>query len=322
MIKDADTYYFHKDHLKSSTVVTDYTGEEANVAQKTEYLPFRMDRSNTGNVTDYKFTDQELDGTTDPGLYGSSGLYNYDARMYDPVIGLFVMADSVVPDYTDPQSLNRYSYCRNNPLIYVDPSGHQSIPSEEEILYLMREGDEWDIPDVSEVPEVRTGAALRCHLEHYNVHLGISWPRGGFPGIGAGEVHGSGDAMGYDDEGNFAISIKPLGSSSAKTYNSGMIQMQAQTHSYKNLPTWTEWYEWYGGSNESIAKALAIIDITTGTIEMSVAAGMEIVAFGSYFLGPPAWATVSPLMAALGISTGFDAYGRIMTGAEKLESLK
>jgi hypothetical protein len=29
-----------------------------------------------------------------------------------------------VPHPTDPQSLNRYSYCRNNPLKYIDPSGH------------------------------------------------------------------------------------------------------------------------------------------------------------------------------------------------------
>jgi len=29
-----------------------------------------------------------------------------------------------VPNMFDPQSLNRYAYCRNNPLIYVDPSGH------------------------------------------------------------------------------------------------------------------------------------------------------------------------------------------------------
>ncbi|VBB46351.1 hypothetical protein TRIP_B40244 [uncultured Desulfatiglans sp.] len=29
-----------------------------------------------------------------------------------------------MPDPTDPQLLNRYSYCRNNPLMYVDPSGH------------------------------------------------------------------------------------------------------------------------------------------------------------------------------------------------------
>jgi len=30
-----------------------------------------------------------------------------------------------VPDPYNPQSLNRYSYCLNNPLIYTDPSGHE-----------------------------------------------------------------------------------------------------------------------------------------------------------------------------------------------------
>ena len=62
------------------------------------------------------YTDQELDSET--------GLYNYDTRLYDPVIGRFISPDSVVPDWYDPQSLNRYSYCRNNPLRYTDPSGH------------------------------------------------------------------------------------------------------------------------------------------------------------------------------------------------------
>ncbi len=32
--------------------------------------------------------------------------------------------DSIVPDPTNPQSLNRYSYGYNNPIKYVDPSGH------------------------------------------------------------------------------------------------------------------------------------------------------------------------------------------------------
>ena len=62
------------------------------------------------------YTDQELDTET--------GLYNYDARMYDPLIGRFISPDSMVPDLYDPQSLNRYSYTRNNPLKYTDPSGH------------------------------------------------------------------------------------------------------------------------------------------------------------------------------------------------------
>jgi hypothetical protein len=42
-------------------------------------------------------------------------------------IGRFVSADSLVPDPTAPQSYNRYSYTRNNPLNRIDPSGHQDL---------------------------------------------------------------------------------------------------------------------------------------------------------------------------------------------------
>lgn len=52
------------------------------------------------------------------------GLYNYNARLYDPVIGRFISADTVVPDFSNPQDLDRYAYCGNNPLNSIDPSGH------------------------------------------------------------------------------------------------------------------------------------------------------------------------------------------------------
>jgi len=55
----------------------------------------------------------------EPGL----GLYFYRARWYDPVIGRFLQADTLVPNPGDPQSLNRYAYVLNNPLRLVDPSG-------------------------------------------------------------------------------------------------------------------------------------------------------------------------------------------------------
>ena len=48
----------------------------------------------------------------------------YNARYYDPALGRFLAADSMVPDPANPQSLNRYSYTLNNPLRYTDPSGH------------------------------------------------------------------------------------------------------------------------------------------------------------------------------------------------------
>jgi uncharacterized protein RhaS with RHS repeats len=51
-------------------------------------------------------------------------LYDYNARYYDPTVGRFVSADSIVPGAGNPQSLNRYSYTLNNPLKYTDPTGH------------------------------------------------------------------------------------------------------------------------------------------------------------------------------------------------------
>ena len=116
LIKEDDgTYFFHKDHLGSTSFLTDGTGQIVN--QTTEFLPFGLERDDSGqDTTDYKFTDQELDAST--------GLYNYDARLYDPVLGTFISPDSIRQDDYDPQGLNPYAYCRNNPLKYVDPSGH------------------------------------------------------------------------------------------------------------------------------------------------------------------------------------------------------
>jgi hypothetical protein len=45
-------------------------------------------------------------------------------RWYDAQLGRWISADSIVPDYANPQSFNRYSYVYNNPLKYVDPTGH------------------------------------------------------------------------------------------------------------------------------------------------------------------------------------------------------
>jgi hypothetical protein len=43
-----------------------------------------------------------------------------------PYINRFLSADSIVPGYANPQSLNRYSYVNNNPLRYSDPTGHRA----------------------------------------------------------------------------------------------------------------------------------------------------------------------------------------------------
>lgn len=51
------------------------------------------------------------------------------ARYYSPLLGRFLSADTLVQSPSDPQALNRYAYTRNNPLRYVDPSGHCFEPA-------------------------------------------------------------------------------------------------------------------------------------------------------------------------------------------------
>jgi RHS repeat-associated protein len=111
------TLYYHTDHLGSSTVVT---GESGNIEQAIVYEPYGRTRASYGPTdVHHKFTGQELDDST--------GLYHYNARYYDPALGRFLSADTIVPDPANPQSLNRYAYARNNPLVYSDPSGHCEI---------------------------------------------------------------------------------------------------------------------------------------------------------------------------------------------------
>ncbi|MBI5897227.1 MAG: RHS repeat-associated core domain-containing protein [Desulfobacterales bacterium] len=115
MIKSSgQIYYFHQDHLGSSAVLTDATGVKS---QQTDYLPYGGQRGASAiSATNYAFTGQEKDPET--------GLYNYNARLYDPAAAVFVTADSVVPNPMSSMAFHRYGYCGGNPLIYTDPSGH------------------------------------------------------------------------------------------------------------------------------------------------------------------------------------------------------
>ena len=44
--------------------------------------------------------------------------------MYDSIVARFLQEDTYTGDKNDPLSLNLYTYCANNPLIYDDPTGH------------------------------------------------------------------------------------------------------------------------------------------------------------------------------------------------------
>jgi RHS repeat-associated protein len=96
------------------------------------YKPFGEVREAVGETpTDYTYTGQREEA--------DFGLHYYVARWYDSSIAHFVQADTIVPGAGNPAAWNRYGYVLNNPLTYVDPSGHWPV------------GDDVDISKLSEI---------------------------------------------------------------------------------------------------------------------------------------------------------------------------
>ncbi|KAF0200212.1 MAG: RHS repeat-associated core domain-containing, partial [Bacteroidetes bacterium] len=106
-------YYFHPDHLGSSTLLTDNLG---NPYQFFLNLPFgetMAEQKATGTFTNpYLFNGKELDEET--------GLYYYGARYYNPRYSLWLGVDPMVEKYT---GITPYNYCVNNPVTFLDIDG-------------------------------------------------------------------------------------------------------------------------------------------------------------------------------------------------------
>jgi RHS repeat-associated protein len=154
------------DHLGSVSVTLWANGT---IRSQLRYDPWGKQRyAQNITPTGYRYTAQRFDDKL--------GLYDYQARYYDPHIGRFISADVVVPQSSRltpltvgfhetmfleqangenrqlmeygpasnwsgrlkqqlgvpagpaaPQTLNRFAYANNNPLVYTDPTGHDSV---------------------------------------------------------------------------------------------------------------------------------------------------------------------------------------------------
>lgn len=111
---DGELYYLLGDHLGSTTVVAD---EQGNEVGHVVYDPYGEVLTSTLplTVTDRLFTGQRYESDL--------GLYDYRARFYDPLVGSFVQADTLVPEVGQPRRWNRYGYVDGNPLNFTDPPG-------------------------------------------------------------------------------------------------------------------------------------------------------------------------------------------------------
>jgi len=108
---DGTKWFYHNDHLGSSTLVTDEAG---NAIANYSYAPYgEVVLSSSDEVKLY--TGQFNDELTEQ--------YYYGARYYIPAIGKFGQADPITPNPYKPQTLNHYAYVSNNPYRYTDPDG-------------------------------------------------------------------------------------------------------------------------------------------------------------------------------------------------------
>ncbi|HBC71165.1 MAG TPA: hypothetical protein DCZ38_00070, partial [Coxiellaceae bacterium] len=102
--------------------VTDITDENGNVKQHFSYTPFGEQKQTKGAVPYHPITYKGFTGHEEINVDGID-LIHMDGRIYDPVVGRFLSADPYIQDPGNSQSLNRYSYCINNPLAFTDPTG-------------------------------------------------------------------------------------------------------------------------------------------------------------------------------------------------------
>ena len=122
MIVDGTKYYFRKNIFGDVVEIYNESGakcaEYAYDAWGTMYIT--LDTEGVGSLNPFRYR----------GYYMVSciGLYYLTTRFYDYMTGRFLNADvpSICFDdgLTLPEGCNLYSYCRNNPISYVDPTGH------------------------------------------------------------------------------------------------------------------------------------------------------------------------------------------------------
>jgi RHS repeat-associated protein len=105
------TLYYHDDYSGSVSLITNGSGW---VVEQTFYDPYGAILGG-GNVSRYSYEGKEFSSVTDD--------FDFHFRKYDPSLMIFTQPDSVVSNVYDPQSLNRYSFEKNNPYKYVDKDG-------------------------------------------------------------------------------------------------------------------------------------------------------------------------------------------------------
>ena len=144
---DDSDWYSAEVYVRGTNLLAKFSKQSGNV--KTDYQYYTQNaHGDVVNLTDadgaitksYTYdafgVEQNIDDA-DTNAFRYCGEY-YDAetgtiylraRYYDPSMGRFISRDSYAGKIKEPLSLNLYTYCENNPILYMDSSGHNpAIP--------------------------------------------------------------------------------------------------------------------------------------------------------------------------------------------------
>ncbi|MBR4023568.1 MAG: RHS repeat-associated core domain-containing protein [Ruminococcus sp.] len=114
--KSEYTYYTQNAHGD----VVNITNADGNVTKTYTYDAFGVEKNIDASDTNaFRYCGEYYDAET--------GTIYLRARYYNPSIGRFITRDSYSGKISDPLSLNLYTYCANNPIVYIDPSGHIAL---------------------------------------------------------------------------------------------------------------------------------------------------------------------------------------------------
>ena len=120
-VDNGDIYYNLHDRLGSVRLVID---EYMNVVNRFDFDPYGNHlTTDYASGSDYRsihrFADYKWDDI--------SGMYNCNARWYDPAMMRFISRDPVRGGFEEPLTLHRYLYCLNDPVNRIDSSGEMSL---------------------------------------------------------------------------------------------------------------------------------------------------------------------------------------------------
>ena len=113
---DDTQYYLYNEDIQGST--TSLVKEDGSADATYQYTDF-------GETIIHGDDQAKNEVCYTGGIYDqSTGLYYLNARYYDPEDGRFMTEDSYRGEIMNPETGHLYVYCANNPVNYVDPSGH------------------------------------------------------------------------------------------------------------------------------------------------------------------------------------------------------